>query len=63
MLIILGHKPKIKKLTIFQFKDRVAHRLPEAIMSTDFYLIRWIRITNFNIEEAENLLMEVIKLV
>lgn len=43
----------------FQLKDRVGPRLQVDYMKSDFYLIRWIRLSNLNVDQAEKLLIEV----
>lgn len=44
-----------------QFKERVIKRLPESYMKTDFYLIRWLRARNYNLQSAQDMLFEVNK--
>lgn len=51
---------KIFLLFFFKFKERVVNKLPEPFMRTDFYLIRWLRRKDFDIPQAEHMLMQVI---
>lgn len=50
-------------ISVFKFKEKVEDRLPEAYMKTDFYLIRWLRVKEYDISEAERMLMLVIHFI
>ncbi|OXA56328.1 SEC14-like protein 2 [Folsomia candida] len=47
-----------EKLTLDKFKERVSHKLPHKYMQEDIYLVRWLRARKFNVEAAEQMLME-----
>ncbi len=43
-----------------KFKEKVQNRLTEDHMKTDFYLVRWLRVKEYDVAEAERMLMLVI---
>lgn len=52
---------KSEKQKLDVFKERVIKRLPESYMKTDFYLIRWLRARNYNLQSAQDMLFENLK--
>ncbi|ODM79005.1 SEC14-like protein 2 [Orchesella cincta] len=50
-----------EKNALDQFKEKMAPRVPESYMKSDFYLIRWLRAKYLNIPAAQNMLNENLK--
>lgn len=50
-----------QKLAIDKLRQRVGAHLTEPYMKEDLHLLRWLRATKFNIDEAQKRLMENIK--
>jgi hypothetical protein len=46
-----------------QFKERVIDKVTQEYMKSDIFIIRWLREKDFNLEEAEKLLMNVSPLI
>ncbi|CAL8093053.1 unnamed protein product [Orchesella dallaii] len=44
--------------SVFQFRNLVRPYLGSAYMKEDIYLIRWIRVTNFDVQKAKQRLLE-----
>jgi len=47
-----------QKEVLDKFRKRVLHHLPQDYMKEDIYLIRWLRVKNFNLDAAERMLLK-----
>jgi len=47
-----------EKLRLDKFRSKVEDRLPHEYMKGDLYLVRWLRATKFNLEAAEEMLLQ-----